>query len=322
MINLKHKKVLVTGQTSMIGRQVVKALLERRAYIMPDFYVTEEQDVERADLTNPVDCDTMFEQAMPDYVIHCAGWNGGIQFNKKYPSDIYYKTAMMALNVLNACEYYKVKKVVSIVSSCSYPNKETLLNESEFGDGSSHESVQCHGHSKKILFDYSKQIFQQHPDILPVCVVCNNSFGPHDSYKVEKTKFIGGAITKVVEAKEKNFDEVVFWGDGSPLREFVYCKDAAEGLVQALERYDNPFDVINVTGFETTIKSAVEQIVQIIGFEGKIVWDTSRPNGQMRRRLDDTKMRDYLDLKMTPFAQALQETIDWYYKYENRNISR
>ncbi len=319
MINLKNQKVLVTGQSSMIGRQVVSKLLERGAYVLPDFFANED-GVERVDLTNSVDCDTLFEKSEPDYVIHCAGFNGGIQFNKKYPADIFYKTAMMSLNVLNACEYYKVRKVVSILASCAYPNKEDVLNENDFGNGNSHETVECHGHAKRILFDYSKQIYKQHPDTLPICVVSNNSFGPHDSYKVDKTKFIGGAIAKIAEAKERNLDEVVFWGDGSPLREFVYCKDVAEGLIQALEKYNNPFDVINISGFETSIKAVVEEIAEIIGFKGKIVWDSARPNGQMRKKLDDTKMRDCLSLELTPFSQALKETIDWYYKYEIRNL--
>ena len=303
-------KVLVTGHTSMIGRQVVNQLKGKSYDVVG----------ERVDLTSSIECDSLFEKYSPEYVIHCAGYNGGIEFNREHPSEIFYKTAMMALNVLNACEFYGVTKVVSILPSCSYPAKDGLLNELEFGCGNSHPTVECHGHAKRILFDYGKQIFKQtNGKTTPVCVVSNNSFGPYDSYDINKTKFVGGAIKKLAIAEKFNHKEVVFWGDGSPLREFVYCKDVANGIVQTLEKYNNPFDVINIGGVEVSIKYMVTMIAAKIGYSGEIIWNTSRPNGQMRKALDKQKMNEILDIQFTPLNKALDETIDWF--YENCNIT-
>jgi nucleoside-diphosphate-sugar epimerase len=187
----KHYSVLITGAKSMIGSAIFAALRSHNyQYIIPI-------DHSDGDLTDRIECDSIFERYQPGAVIHCAGYNGGIEFNKKYPSDIYYQTAMMGLNVLNACEFYGVKKIVSLMPSCSYPSSDKILYETDFGSGNSHPSVECHGHAKRVLFDYSRQIYKQtEGKCLPVCAVSNNSFGPGDSYDLEKTKFIGAVVKK------------------------------------------------------------------------------------------------------------------------------
>ena len=307
-------KLLLTGASSMIGRAVFSKIKSDTDYEV--FPISSE-----IDLTDRISCDTLFEEINPEYVIHCAGFNGGIQFNKQFPSDIFYKTAMMGLNVLNAAEFCGVKKVVSILPSCSYPSSDEPLNEQDFGKGNSHDSVECHGHAKRILFDYSKQIYKQSKGkIAPVCVVANNSFGPYDNYNPDKTKFIGGVIQRIVEAKIQGLESITFWGDGRPRREFIYCKDVAAGLIEVLNKYNNPFDVINLPGIERSIYEVVGLVKTLVGYNGHIEWDTNKANGQMRKKLDSTKADDLLNVTLTEFEDAIQETIDWY--YENRNISR
>jgi GDP-L-fucose synthase len=310
----KHYSVLITGAKSMIGSAIFAALRSHNyQYIIPI-------DHSDGDLTDRIECDSIFERYQPGAVIHCAGYNGGIEFNKKYPSDIYYQTAMMGLNVLNACEFYGVKKIVSLMPSCSYPSSDKILYETDFGSGNSHPSVECHGHAKRVLFDYSRQIYKQtEGKCLPVCAVSNNSFGPGDSYDLEKTKFIGAVVKKIVDAKHNNEKVVNFWGTGKPLREFVYSQDIGQYIVDILEKYNNPFEVINIGGTELSIRQVVAHVSMMANYEGKITWDDSKPDGQMRKKLDSTKLSEITNHVPTDFDEALIETIR---DYENRYLTR
>jgi nucleoside-diphosphate-sugar epimerase len=307
MIDMKFEKVLVTGPKSMIGLAICNAMLDAN---YEQIYVAGHEDV---DLLNYDATRLYFNVSRPQYVVHLAGYNGNIQANSKMQAEIFYKTTQMGLNVLKCCEEFKVKKVLSIISSCAIADVgERPLREDELWNGLPNSTVECHGLAKRMLDAYSRQLYRQHK-ITAICAILTNSFGPNDSFNLEKTKAVASIIRKVYEAELNGDPSITFWGDGSPLREFMYCMDAGEALLQTLEKYNNPLCPINIgSGQEYSIKELVDTVVDLIGYKGDILWDTSKPNGQMRKLLDTTKMRSLLDVKITPFAEALKETVQWY----------
>ncbi len=306
MINLRDKNVLVTGSSSMIGKAVIDALNKRGAKIsscQSSYY----------NLLSYSDTQQMFADIRPEYVIHCAGWNGNIQFNLQYPADIFYRTAKMALNVLTLCPEFGVKKVVSVISSCALPDKgEEILKAENLWEGRPNSTVECHGASKRILDVYSRMLNKQF-GLNAVTAILTNCYGPYDSFNISKTKVAAGLIRRFVEAKQQNLPEVVCWGSGAPKRELMYSVDAGEALVQTLESYeDGSVPLCIGTGQDITIKELAEGIARAVGYEGEIKWDTTKTDGQMRKLLDSTKMREILNVPITPFAFAINDTVEWY----------
>lgn len=304
MLNLTGKKVIVTGSTRLIGRAVVDVLKQRNAVIIEALHSD-------YDLTRYADTMDLFDQANADYLINLCGYNGGIDFNRQYPADIFYRTSLMNLNVLNAARIYGVSKVVSVLASCSYPDKIPVLKEEDLWAGACNSTVECHGTAKRLLDVFSRTLRSEY-GLNAVTVIMNNSFGPHDSIDPIKTKVVMGLIKKYVDAKEKNLPQVLNWGDGSPLRQFIYSKDAAEGLVQVLEQYEGTFPINLSSDVEISIKDLAAKISDFVGYQGKTVWDWNKPNGQMRKFLDLTKMKSHLNIPFTNFDVALKETIEWY----------
>lgn len=307
MRELKNKKILLTGRNSMIGTATYRQLILEGAEVYPCTI-----DLIKSNLVEQFFTDNKF-----DYVVHCAGYNGGIQFNAQYPSTIYYKNVMIATNLLYHASK-NVQKVVSILPSCAYADMgDNVYNEEDFENGPSNNTVRCHGHAKRTLYDYSINLYKEH-NFISVCGVSNNSYGPLDSTLLHKTKVVMAAIKKIVDAKLNKIEEIVFFGTGNPKRSFVYCDDVGKALVNILKYYENPLEVINIdSGNEVTIKELVELICNIVGYEGKIVFDTSKPDGQMRKLLNSTKLQKLCPQNFTSLRDGLIKTIEWY-KNENR----
>lgn len=306
MINLSNKKVIVTGPKSMIGRSVIRCLKDRRAIIWPIFH-------EDVDLLNLQQTKELFEDIAADYCVHLAGFNGNIRFNSVYPSDIYFKTSMMGLNVLSACQQAGIMKVVSALSSCGYRASEEALKEKDFLNGEPDESTEAHAYGKRDLLVYSKLLHKQH-DFNAVCGIFNTCFGPHDSFDLNKTKVVGSLIKKFVDAKQDDVEEVICWGTGKPMREIVFSNDVGELLVQTLEKYEDPTLPLNL-GFnhDVSIRDLSKKIAELVGYTGDISWDHTRTDGQFRKLLDSSRMKDFgIELQETPLDKALLETIEWY----------
>lgn len=317
MHKLKDSKVMVTGASSMIGRNIITALSNREAKVFPVYH-------DEYNLISPDQTYEAYMVSQPDYVIHAAGFNGGIKFNKEYPATIFYRTSMMALNVLEMARAFSVHKTVSILASCSYPDiKKEKFEESDLWNGKSHDSVECHGLSKRVLDAFSRQVSKQYPLTQCVSTILTNSYGPYDSYDPNKTKVVGALIKKFVDAKDQGLKKVECWGTGAPLRDFLFSEDAGELIVQVLEKYDDPFSPINLgSGTETSIKELTEVIAELVGYQGEIVWDTSKPDGQYRKFLSTDKMQEVLDVNVTPLKDGLRKTIDWYKNNANLSSSR
>lgn len=306
MTNLRNKKVILTGPTSMIGRATIKALKNRGAIVWPLFH----QDI---DLTDPKTTKELFEDIQGDYCIHLAGFNGNIRFNSLYPADIYYQTTMMGLNVLKSCHETGIQKVICALSSCGYKECEVEQDESWFLDGVPDESTEAHAYGKRDLFVYSKLLNKQH-DLNAVCCIFNTTYGPHDSFDLNKTKVVGSLIKKFVDATQDGVEEVVCWGTGNPRRELIYCDDVAEGILQTLEKYDDPTKPLNI-GFNKDIRlqELARKIADATGFTGKISWDPDRPDGVMRKLLDSSRMKEFgIEITETSLEEGLKRTIEYY----------
>jgi GDP-L-fucose synthase len=306
MIDISNKSVLVTGANSMIGENVCKALAKRKVKLFKTIH-------NQVDLLSKEATYNWFNHASPEYVIHLATYSGNVQFNQKYPADTFYNTTQIGLNVLKACQDYQVKKVVSIISSCAIADLgDKILEESDLWKGLPNYSIESHGFAKRMLDAYSRQLSKQY-DIDAVTCILNNSYGPGDSLDLNKCKVVGSLIKRFVDAHRNKLDEVVCWGSGRPLREFIYCKDAGEAIVQTLERYNDPMLPLNITSDEeVSIRELTEMIVELTGYTGKVTWDTTKTDGQLRKKLSSVRMHGYLDFPITPIKEALKETIEWY----------
>jgi len=311
MINLKNKKIVVTGASSMIGRSTTKILKERGAIVIPLFH-------EDYDLVEYAQALKAFKKHKPDYCIHLAGYSGNVQFNKDYPSDIFYNTVAMGLNTLKAASECGVEKIVSALASCSYRSVDCELKEEDFWIGLPDRTSEGHGLGKKTIHAFSRQISRQY-NTTAVCTIFNTAYGPYDSFDVNKTKVIGGLIKKFVDAEKNNLPEVECWGTGRPRREFIYCDDAAEGVVQALEKYDFVDLPLNI-GFneDISIKELAEIIKVATNYQGRLFWNTEKPDGQFRKILDSSRMKEFgvsIENRIN-LLEGLEKTIGWYQENE------
>ena len=282
----------------MIGRAVRESLNQNKLAFCSLSH-------DECNLENFNECYNFFEYCNADTLIHLAGYNGNIQFNLQNPTDIFYKTAQMGLNVLRCAELFKYKKVVAILSSCAYPDLSGEMMEHQLWHGECNDTVSCHGYSKRMLDAYGQHL--RHKKINYTSCIVQNSYGPYDSLDLNKTKVVTALIIKILKAK-KSGENVICWGTGSPKREFIYSKDVGHAIVKCLYTDGNRINI--GSGEEISIKELVYKIADIIGFSGDIIWDTDKPDGQNQKKLDLTLMKD-LDLKITPLSEGLKETISW-----------
>lgn len=305
MLNLKNKRVLVTGPKSMIGRSVCEKLRERGADVFECYKSV-------CDLTNEEETLKTFLRVMPDYVFHVAGHNGGIQFNRDYPEEIFRKTVLMGLNVFHASTVCNVEKVVSIISVCAYPDCE-LFEESTFWDGKPNQSVECHGFAKRFLDAYGRQIaLDPNLNTKVINVILTNCYGEYDRFDDKRGKVVSSLIYKFDKA-QKNGEDITCWGTGQSSRDLMYREDAAECLIQAFEKYDDPMEPINVGTFNPIkIKDLVNIIAEEMEFTGQVLWDSSKGDGQLKREMSNKKMKEYINHSFVDIRDGVRKTVKWY----------
>lgn len=316
----QNKRVIVTGGAGFLGSFVVEALSERGAaeVIVPrsaDYDLTQLEAIRQ--LFHDVGYNPQSQIRNPkstiDMVIHLAGRVGGIGANRENPATFFYDNLMMGTQLMDESYRRGVPKFVAIGTVCAYPKFAPIpFREDDLWNGYPEETNAPYGLAKKMLLVQSQTYREQYGYnsifLLPV-----NLYGPRDNFDLETSHVIPALIRKCLEAKERGDDQIVAWGDGSPTREFLYVADAAEGILLAAERYNDSLPVNLGSAFEISIKELLETIVDVTGFEGKIVWDTSKPNVQPRRKLDTTRARELFGFTAeTPFAAGLRQTVDWY----------
>jgi len=302
-----NDQIVVTGGGGFVGRRVVRRLVaagvSRDRIVIPrsaDF-----------DLRQRDACDQIV--AGKTMVIHLAATVGGIAFNKLYPAEAFYDNAIMGVNLIDASFRAGVEKFVGIGSVCSYPKFAPVpFREEELWDGYPEETNASYGLAKKMLLVQS-QAYRAQYGFNAIHLLMTNLYGPEDNFDPEDSHVIPGLILRFFEAKAQGAPQVSLWGTGSPSREFLYVDDAAEGIVLAALRYNSPEPVNLGTGGEVTIRELANLIAGLIGFEGTILWDPTRPDGQPRRSLDTSlALSEFGFEAKTSFEIGLQKTINWY----------
>ncbi|MBI4549627.1 MAG: GDP-L-fucose synthase, partial [Candidatus Omnitrophica bacterium] len=264
----------------------------------------------------------LFADHRIDYVIHAAGTVGGIGANRANPGLFFYDNIMMGVQLIEQCRLRKIAKTVIIGTICSYPKFAPIpFREEDLWEGYPEETNAPYGLAKKMLIVQARAYREQY-GLNSICLLPVNMYGPRDHFDLENSHVIPALIRKCVTAKEEGEKEIVCWGDGSPTREFLFARDAAEGVVLALKRYDGPEPVNLGTGIEISIRDLVTIIAEATGFTGQVRWDATRPNGQPRRCLDTAKAEKLFGFKArTPFSAGVKETVEWYLRAGKGNES-
>ena len=306
-LNLATKRICVTGGAGFLGTHLIRRLKEHGAR---EIFVPQYPEY---DLVREADIIRMIETAKPDIIIHLAAKVGGIGANREKPGEFFYDNLMMGVQLIHQSWMKGVEKFVAIGTICAYPKYTPIpFKEEDLWNGYPEETNAPYGLAKKMLLVQSQSYREQYGYnsifLLPV-----NLYGPGDNFNPASSHVIPALIRKYLEAKEQGASEIVAWGDGSPTREFIYVEDAAEGIALATERYNSSEPVNIGSSFEISIKDLTETIARLTGFNGTIRWDTSKPNGQPRRKLDTTRAREAFGFEAkTDFEDGLKRTIDWY----------
>jgi len=272
-----------------------------------------------SEIRNPKRCPEPFDKLRTGFVegseivIHLAAHVGGIGANRAHPAEFFYDNLMMGVPLMHEAWKSGVGKFVAIGTVCAYPKFTPVpFKEEDLWKGYPEETNAPYGLAKKMLLVQS-QAYRQQYGFNSIFLLPVNLYGPGDNFDPESSHVIPALIRKCMDAKEQGDDHIVAWGDGSPTREFLYVRDAAEGVLLATERY-NKSDPVNLgSAFEISIKDLLETIARLTGFEGEIVWDTSKPNGQPRRKLDVSRARERFGFEArTSFEDGLRRTVEWY----------
>jgi GDP-L-fucose synthase len=307
--------VLVTGGGGFLGSRLVERL--RSNGLEP--FVARRRDY---DLTVPEDAARLFADTKPDLVFHLAAEVGGIGANRANPGRYWYANTVMGTNVLEQTRLIGAKKLVLLGTICSYPKfAPTPFKEDDLWDGYPEETNAPYGVAKKTLL-VGAQAYREQYGLNTIYLLPVNLYGPGDNFDLETSHVIPGLVRKMIEAQERRESEVLLWGDGSPTREFLYVEDCAEGILLASQHYDGAEPVNLGTGEEISIRDLAELVAELTGFEGALVWDTSRPNGQPRRQLDVSRAEQLFGFRArTQLRTGIQHTVAWYRRYPRERFS-
>jgi GDP-L-fucose synthase len=303
----QNKRICVTGGAGFLGSFVLEALKQRGA---TEIYVP---IIEEYDLVNPQDIQRVLDLRQPDIIIHLAALAGGIGANRARPADFFYINLMMGVQLMHEAWKHGVSKFVAIGTVCAYPKFTPVpFKEENLWIGYPEETNAPYGLAKKMLL-VQAQAYRQQYGFNAIYLLPVNLYGPRDNFNLETSHVIPALVRKCIEAQERGEKEVVLWGDGSPTREFLYAGDAADGILTAAEFYNSSEPVNIGSGQEISIKDLAEKIARLTGYEGRLVWDNTKPNGQPRRALDTSRAAEYFGWRASvPFDEGLRQTIDWY----------
>ncbi|MGD1120031.1 MAG: GDP-L-fucose synthase [Dehalococcoidales bacterium] len=304
---LADKRIAVTGGAGFLGKFVIKELEKKgcRRIFVPrhqDYNLVAREDVRR-----------LYQDARPDVVIHLAAIVGGIGANSQNPGRFFYDNLMMGVQTLEEGRLAKIEKFVALGTICAYPKFTPVpFKEEDLWSGYPEETNAPYGLAKKMLLVQS-QAYRQQYGFNSIFLLPVNLYGPADNFDLESSHVIPGLIRKMLEAKQKGEKQVIAWGTGNASREFLYVADAAEGIVLAAEKYNKSEPVNLGAGFEIKIRDLAVLIARLCGYDGEIVWDATRPDGQPRRRLDVQRAYQEFGFKAkTSLEDGLKETIEWY----------
>lgn len=313
MSYLTGKRVVVTGGAGFLGSYLVPLIKKSNP---ESIFVPKIEDY---DLRDKEDIIRMYENAKAEVVIHLAAVVGGIGANRENPGKFFYDNAIMGIQLMEYARQYKVDKFVAIGTICAYPMLTPVpFKEENLWSGYPEGTNAPYGLAKKMLLVQS-QAYRKQYNFNSIFLLPVNLYGPGDNYDPKSSHVIAALIKKCFDAINEDKNEIVVWGTGKPTREFIYVEDAARGILMATEEYNKPEPVNIGAGFEISIKDLVDLIVQLTGFKGKIIWDTTKPDGQPKRCLDTTKAYNEFGFKAkTNFKVGIKKTIEWYKSIANK----
>lgn len=310
------RRVLVTGGGGFLGGFIVEKLSEKKP---ASVFVPRSADYDLRDRAAVTRC---LRDARPDIVIHAAAVVGGIGANRSRPGKFFYDNAIMGIQLIEEARRIGVQKFVGLGTICAYPKFTPLpFREEDLWNGYPEETNAPYGLAKKMLL-VQLQAYRREYGFNGIYLLPVNLYGPRDNFDLESGHVIPAMIRKFLEARDAGAEEVVLWGDGSPTREFLYVEDAAEGVLEAAERFERSDPVNLGSGEEIAIRDLAALVARETGFSGKIVWDTSKPNGQPRRRLDTSRAAaGFSWTAQTPFLDGLRRTVRWYREQRTRTAT-
>lgn len=305
-MNLNGQRVVVTGGAGFLGSFVVERLRERGAEI----FVPRRREY---DLVQQEACKRLYKDARPDMVVHLAARVGGIGANRENPGSFFYDNLMMGVQLIEEGRLHGLKKFVALGTICAYPKFTPVpFREEDLWNGYPEETNAPYGLAKKMLLVQS-QAYRAQYGFNSVYLLPVNLYGPHDNFDPASSHVIPALIKKCFDAVENNDGSITVWGTGRATREFLYVEDAAEGIALAAERYESGEPMNLGAGFEISIKDLVTLIARLTGFNGEIIWDSTKPDGQPRRCLDVTRAEKEIGFRArTSFEEGLAKTIKWY----------
>ncbi len=307
------KKIIVTGGAGFLGSFVIAKLKERGA---TDIFIPRIEDY---NLVDPADIKRMYADTLKDFdpknavIIHLAANVGGIGANMAHPAEFFYDNLIMGVELMHQAYKNGVGKFVAIGTVCAYPKFTPVpFKEDDLWIGYPEETNAPYGLAKKMML-VQAQAYRQQYGFNAIFLLPVNLYGPRDNFNPKSSHVIPALIRKAIEATERGEKELPIWGDGSPTREFLYVEDAADAIVTAAEKYNGDLPVNLGSGYEISIKDLTEMIVKLTGFQGSLVWQTDKPNGQPRRGLDVSRAKELFGWSAkVPFEEGMKRTIEWF----------
>jgi len=305
--DMRKKRIVVTGGGGFLGRFVVEKLKEKGC---DNIFVSRSKEY---DLVEKENVRKLYRNTEPNIVIHLASVVGGIGANRENPGRFFYDNLMMGAQLIEEGRNYGIEKFVCIGTICAYPKFAPIpFREEDLWNGYPEETNAPYGIAKKALL-VQLQAYRQQYGFNGIYLLPVNLYGPFDNFDPKTSHVIPALIKKCFDAIKEGEEEIIVWGTGKATREFLYVEDCAEGIVLAAEGYDDSEPVNLGAGFEISIKDLVAKISELTGFRGKVVWDTTKPDGQPRRMLDTSRAAKYFGFKAkTNFNEGLKRTIKWY----------
>jgi GDP-L-fucose synthase len=298
--------ILVTGATGFLGQRLCRLLDERKLkYEKTSLSLG-------CDLRDPAAAKKLFAKVKPQYLLNCAASVGGISYGYKFPVELFRNNLLMTINLFECCQEFKIKRLVNPISNCAYPAKATLFKESEFWDGPLHESVLVYGFARKAAW-IGSWAYEKQFGLDSINLIVSNMYGPGDHFEEARSHALGALVMKFCNAVRENAKQVVVWGTGNPVREWLYIDDAAEAMLRALDipPHVDPINVGIASGL--SMRELSELLKKKTGFKGEIVYDTSKPDGAPHKTVDGALGKKIMGwAPPTPLEKGIENTVEWY----------